>query len=184
MIEANYNPTPQRSWFMTVSMIAFAAMTVFSITFQLQMNGLNSRLDTLKAEKTKLATPFSTSGNMAGASAAASIKNTLVEIEATQLQWSKIIDKIESTIPKAKDGTALVSFTSYTGGENGKFAVNAMTRDDASDPFGDIATVIRTFASEPSFKRFFISSITKSMTSGGAVVLSFSVSFEYIKPTF
>ena len=169
---------------MTVAIITFVVIAAFSLTFQLQMNGLKSRVDSLKAEKTKLATPFSTSGNMAGASAAAAVKNALTEIEATQLQWSKIIDKIEATIPKAKDGTALVSFTSYTGGENGKFVVNAMTRDDAEGPFGDIVTVIRTFGAEPSFKRFFIPSITKSVTSSGAVVLSFSVSFEYIKPTF
>ena len=184
MIEANYNPTPERSWFMPVSIIAFAVMAAFSIMFQLQMNGLNARVEELKAAKTKLATPFSTSGNVEGASAAAAVKTALADIESKQLQWSKIIDKIESTIPKGKDGKAVVTFTSYTGGESGKFIVNAVTRDDASDPFADIATVIRTFNTEPSFKHFFIPSITKSVTPSGATVLSFSVSFEYNKPTF
>lgn len=180
-------PGSQRSWFMAIAITAFVILTGFSIYSALLKNSLQGEVNSLKVKKEALSTPaavFQKSGADAAISVIAA-KNALSRIESSQLQWAKIIDKIESTVPKLKDTAApVVTLKSYNGTEDGKVSISAGTRSDAFDPFADISLLIRTFTNEPAFKHVFVPSITKTLTSDGSTILSFSINFEYSKASF
>jgi hypothetical protein len=178
---------PRRSWFMVVTFLAFLIIGGFSVYFEIQESKFHSELAELKVKKESLEkTNNAVEANPATLrSAAVSVKNTLKKIEAEQLPWSKMIEKIEGTIPKKK-GTnePLINFRSYLGSTEGKISVSATTRSSSEDPFADIASLIAAFAAEPSFQEVFVPSITKSLAPEGEMVLSFSLNFQYQKPTF
>ncbi|MBI2638791.1 hypothetical protein HYW83_04350 [Candidatus Peregrinibacteria bacterium] len=183
---ANEPFTPNRSWFLVAATIAFFIVAALSGYFQFQASSLGSRIENLNAQKESLAKP--SSNDDAKPSQTAQIASlmqaqaSLKKIDAEQLYWSKIIEKIENSVPKLKDtNQPIIALRSYNGNEDGKIAVSATTRTDSADPFADIALTIRSFATDPAFKEVFIPSITKSLAPDGATVLSFSINFEYIK---
>lgn len=175
----------KRSWLLTVAIIAFAATVIFSIYFKVKLGGLNSDLRELEKRKESLTTAvITTETGSTTATSLLDLKEKLSAIELNQLPWSRIVEKIETTIPRQRDtNSPVVVFQSYSGNEDGKVSVSAVTRQDAFDPFADIALTIRAFNADPSFKRIFVPSISKSMTPDGAIVLSFSFNFEYQKTT-
>ena len=157
-------------------------MAGFSSYFAFAASSLESKIASLSAEKEKLQAPVTVAAQDAEGTAI-DLTQALSQIETNQLSWSKIIEKIETTVPKYKDSAQPVaSFRSYNGSPDGKISVSATTQAGAPDPFGDVALLVRSFAAEPSFKNVFVPSITKSITPEGAVVLSFSISFEYVRP--
>lgn len=183
MIE-NPSFTPNRSWFLVAATIAFFIVVVFSGYFQFQTSSLQSRIEKLNAQKESIIKPSENAAPSESTQIASllSTQASLKKIEADQLFWSKIIEKIENSVPKLKDtNQSIIALRSYNGNEDGKIAVSATTRTDSGDPFADIALTIRSFATDPTFKQVFIPSITKSLAPDGATVLSFSINFEYKK---
>lgn len=180
-------PGSNRSWFMAIAIIAFIFVAGFSIYSGLQKAGLQKDLKSLQVKKEALATPSVTLKN-SPTDAAISVlaaKNALRNMETRQLQWAKVIEKIETTVPKTKDtNEPIVGFKSYNGTEDGKISVSGVTRGSAVDAFADVALLIRTFANEPAFKKVFVPTITKALTPEGMTVLSFSINFAYSKQTF
>lgn len=175
----------KRSWFLVSAVLALMAIAGFSIYFEVQKTSLQKRLDKLTEQKeTRAATsteisPLDSISNLLKADAQLDV------IEKRQLSWSQIIEKIETTIPKVGSTTEpAVNFRAYNGSEEGRFSVNALTRKSAPEPFSDIANVISAFVKEPSFQNVFVPAITKSLTPEGETVLSFSINFDYKKPTF
>lgn len=176
--------TPNRSWFLVAAVIAFFIVVGFSGYFQFQTSSLKSRIEKLGAQKEALVKPSGDETPSPSAQTASLLgaQSSLKKIEAEQLFWSKIIEKIENSVPKLKDANQpIIVLRSYNGSEDGKIAVSATTRADSTDPFADIALTIRSFATDPAFKQVFIPSITKSLAPDGATVLSFSINFEYLK---
>lgn len=186
MIQPTY--APSRSWFMAVSGLAFLIIAAFSVFLAIKTSSLESGIADLKAKKGNLlemASGTSTPSELANVVTAATVKANLAQIEQKQLVWSKIVEKIETTIPKLKDtNEPIVSFRSYNGSEDGKIAVSAATRASAFDPFSDIALTISAFVNEPAFKGVFVPSITKTLTPDNGIVLSFSITFDYQKQNF
>lgn len=176
--------TPNRSWFLVAATVAFFIVVGFSGYFQFQASSLKSRISKLNTAKESLVKPGENEAPSQSAQMASlfGAQTSLKKIEAEQLFWSKIIEKIENSVPKLKDANRpIIALRSYNGSEEGKIAVSATTRADSADPFSDIALTIRSFATDPTFKQVFIPSITKSLAPDGATVLSFSINFEYIK---
>lgn len=176
----------KRSWFLVASAVAFAAILAFSVYSKIQTSSLNRKLAALNAEKIKIAEEDRLGENRAAsANAALAVKDQLRKIESEQIAWSKIIEKIDATIPKLRESaTPIVTFQSYNGNEDGKISVSAVTRADSADAFSDIAALIRAFVAEGAFKQVFVPSITRSINPDGAAVLSFSFNFEYQKQKF
>lgn len=179
--------TPRRSWFMVITCVTFLAVAGFSLYFELEESKLTDGLNELKTKKESLEKPSATApgdGAVLRASALA-VKEQLRKIETEQLPWSKIIEKIESTVPKEKETSKpIVRLRSYNGSTEGQIIISATTQSGSPEPFADIASLIRAFAQEPSFKEVFIPSIAKSLTPEGETVLSFSINFSYKKPSF
>lgn len=186
----NSLPQPKHSWFLVSSLVAFVTIAGFSVFFQIKSTAAETKLNNLKLQKENfLKAPTDAQSATEGAideiSRALLAKSQLKTIEAVQLPWSKIIEKIENTIPKEKDTSKpTIELRSYTGSEEGQLAVSATTRPLTADPFGDTANLIRAMTAEPVFKNVFIPSITKSITPEGETVLSFSINFNYVKQTF
>lgn len=178
---------PKRSWFLAASVIAFALIAAFSIYFKFQHSSLEKQLQELTAQKEALENPAETTAADSAAlkASAAKVRTELQEIEASGFSWSKIIEKIENTVPKLQNtSTGIVDFRSYNGSEDGKISVSALTRPNAFDAFSDVALTIEAFAAEPSFKNVFVPSITKSITPQGETVLGFGLNLEYEKMEF
>lgn len=177
----------RRSWFMVAAFLAFLIIGGFSVYFEIRESKLNSRITDLKIKRESLEQEGEAirEDPIKLRAAAFSIKDELKKIEAEQLPWSKIIEKIEGTVPKIEDtNEPIVNFRSYLGSTEGKVSVSATTRGSAADPFADVASLVRAFVDEPSFQEVFVPSITKSLTPSGDTVLSFSINFSYQKPNF
>lgn len=179
--------TNQRSWFLVAATLSFALVVGFSGYFEVKQSSLEKQITQLNAQKASITAPASDSTGTSTNSLVSvlAVQQKLKTLETNQLPWSKIIEKIETTIPKLKDSSGpIVEFRSYSGTAEGKLSVSATTLSGASDPFTDVALTIRSFATDPLFRHVFVPSITKSLTPEGAVVLSFSMNLEYQKPTF
>lgn len=187
MLQSSPLQSPPRAWYMIGALIAFVVAGGFSVFFELQQSSLSTQLAALKAQQEALSSPALQAAASAtdAADAAVIVKSKLKAIQQQQLLWSKIVEKIENTIPKLKDSNdPIVNFRSYSGSEEGKISVSATTRSGSPDPFTDVALTIRAFAGDPGFKDVFAPSITKTLTPAGETILSFSINFEYIKQIF
>lgn len=181
---------PSRSWFMVIALAVLLIAGGFSLYFEFETSSVKNELNELKVKKESLEKPTEASLRLGldetvlRASALA-VKDQLRKIEAEQFSWSKIIEKIEATVPAEKEtGAAIIRLRSYTGSPEGRVVVAAMTNPGSTEPFADIASALRAFGAEPSFKEVFIPSITKSLTPEGEIVLSFSMNFSYQKQNF
>lgn len=187
MIETNIQQPPRSKTFLTIGILAFVIVAAFSVYFQITAQRAKTEVQKLEARKAELDKPLSGSAvsRLNDLTAAVAIKGELQKIESAQLKWSKLMEKIDATIPKLKETQEpLITFRSYNGDANGTISVNASTRSGALDPFADTAMLIRAFAADPSFKDVFVPTITKSIGSDGNSVLNFTLSFSYLKPTF
>lgn len=177
----------KRAWYMVASLVALVLIVIFSVYFGIQRSSLRTDLKALQTQKKNIKSHVVTESDDEGVkvASAAVIQARLLKIEKDQLAWSKIVEKIEATIPKLKDSAQpIIDFRSYNGSNEGEISVSATTRSGAFDPFADVALLIRAFNNEPTFKNVFVPSITKSLTPEGTTVLSFGLNFKYEKQTF
>ncbi|MEK9132906.1 MAG: hypothetical protein AAB606_04330 [Patescibacteria group bacterium] len=183
MIETQ--PVQKSSLFLPVAAVAFVIIAIFSVYFTIRQSSLESQVEKLTAQKQELTVPAQDKeGEIASVSSMVAIKSQLKKIETDQLMWSKIVEKIENTVPKTKENaTPIVQFRSYNGTQDGKVSVSGTTRKGAFDPFGDIVLTIKSLSSDKTFKNIFVPVITKSLTPEGDTVLTFSISFNYQKTT-
>ncbi|MFA6521884.1 MAG: hypothetical protein WCT53_05905, partial [Candidatus Gracilibacteria bacterium] len=173
---------------MLIATAAFVVVAGLSVFSEVRQISFQKQVDQLTGEKSKLTTTIKDNTSVTAVDPALkvlAIKSELKKMESTQLLWSKIIDKLENTVPKIKEtGTPVVQFRTYNGTQEGKISVSATTRNGAFDPFADIALVIKTFSSDPVFKNVFVPVVTKSLTAAGETVLSFSLTLDYKQQTF
>lgn len=178
MIQEELNQQ-SKPWFVFVSVLGFAVVLFFSVFYEIQTSRYEREIAQINAKKQEIAaqSKSTTEGDRARA---VSAKSYLKEIEKKQVIWSKIVEKMEGTIPRRADTLAPVaSFRSYNGSSEGRIAVNATTQPDAVDPFTDIAFTVKAFVSDPIFKNVFVPSISRSITPDGQAVITFSMNFEY-----
>lgn len=167
----------KREWFPIAIGAAFIFIALFSVYFEIRQSYLESAIQDLTNKKTEMEAQLKANKIETG-DIALSVKKQLEQIETTQLNWSKIIEKISATAPKT------IAIRSYNGSEEGFISASAVTKPDSPDPFADVALLVTAFNSEPSFKHVFVPSISKSLTPEGKTVLSFSVNFQYEKQNF
>lgn len=170
-------PNQKQQWFPIAVGAAFVFIALFSVYFEIRQGYLESAVLNLTNKKTELSAQLKANKIETG-DTVLNIKKQLEQIETAQLNWSKIIEKIEATAPKT------IAIRSYNGSEEGLISASAVTKQDSPDPFADVALLVTAFNSEPSFKHVFVPSISKSLTPEGKTVLSFSVNFQYQKPNF
>lgn len=177
----------RRSWFTLATALGFLFTALFSLYFEFQTRQVTKKIVDIESKKASLSLPLfgTTTSVLDVLSTALLVKSELQKIENSQFNWSKIIDKIENTIPKQK-GTnePIVQFSSYSGSAEGGVTINAVTLRSSLDPFADVALLIRAFSVDPAFTNVFVPSITKSLASDGSIILNFSVHFNYKEKKF
>ncbi|PJC36635.1 hypothetical protein CO046_04435 [Candidatus Peregrinibacteria bacterium CG_4_9_14_0_2_um_filter_53_11] len=181
MIESEIQPK-QKSWYTTGMIALFVVLMGFSLYYEISQSSLSNKIARLETQKEQLRSTENEDRRTALRARALVVLDELNRIKSDQRLWSKVIDKIEKTIPVfSTDETyePLVSFRTYNGNEEGRISANATTRPNAADPFADVATTIKAFSLDPSFSHVFVPSITKTLTPQGETVLSFNISFEY-----
>lgn len=185
MQNAPESTAPRRSWFLVMSIVFFLAAAGFSLFFAIQQSRFSKKLATVQDELTSFQKKGVQEKGATSSSELTNIKDALKNLEANQIFWSRVIEKIENTIPRLKESNEkVVTVRSYTGDEKGTVSLNASTRAGAFDSFSDIALTVKAFASEPAISEVFVPSITKTLTPEGVTVLSFSLNFKYKKQTF
>lgn len=168
-----------KSWFVFVSVLGFAVVLFFSVFYEIQTSRYEREIADITAKKQELTAQNKGSGETDRARAV-SAKSYLKDIEKKQVIWSKIVEKMEGTIPRRADTLApVVTFRSYNGSSEGRISVNATTQPDAVDPFTDISFTIKAFSGDQTFKNVFVPSISRSITPDGQSVITFSMNFEY-----
>ncbi|PIQ77820.1 hypothetical protein COV82_02595 [Candidatus Peregrinibacteria bacterium CG11_big_fil_rev_8_21_14_0_20_46_8] len=164
-----------------VALIAFVLTIAFSFYFEASSFTTQQEIDAINAKIAELERQQEEATSETGTLSQLQLLNAQLEIiESGQLFWSRIVEKIENTIPRRGDSTVqTIELTSYSGGEDGKMILNAHTRGDSPAPFEDIAGLITAFTAEPSFASVFVPSITKNLTPEGETVLGFSANITY-----
>ncbi len=169
-----------KPWFVIVSVMAFAVVLFFSIYYEIQDNRIQSAISDMKAKKEELTNAKGATSLANDRARALTAKEYIAELDKKQVVWSRVVEKIESVIPKNTESLQpIVVFRSYSGSNEGRLAINAITQPAAVDPFADISSTIKAFSSDPTFKNVFVPSISKSLTSEGVTILSFSMNLEY-----
>lgn len=174
MIYASTN----KPWTIIVIAALFVITAGFSIYLAIKQNFLSSEIKELQVRKESLTREINKRGSDS-ADQAEKVKDQLKKIEIAKLPWSKIIEKIESILPRIPDtNTPIIKILSYSGTDDGKITISASTREESPDPLSDIATAVRVLNEEPTFSHIFVPSISKSITQQGSSILSFSINNE------
>lgn len=113
---------------------------------------------------------------------AISAKQTVDELKASLIKWSKVINKIRSTIPK-DEGVPVVQILSYSGSSGRDISMNVKTVPDREAPYVDVADLIAVFVDSKSFTDVFVPSISSGTDEKGKEVLSFLVNMKYVQLT-
>lgn len=175
---------PQRTWPLTASILACAMIISASVFFEIRQGAFRRALNRLTAQQKEL-TALQPESLKEIALQGENIKIQMQELSATQVIWSKLVEKIEATVPKNKETSApAVALKSYNGNADGVVTVSAATIAGSADPMADIAQTVRAFTLDPAFKDVFVPSITRSIAPDGSTVFSFSMGFSYQKQNF
>lgn len=113
---------------------------------------------------------------------AISAKQTVNELKASLIKWSKVINKIRSTIPK-DEGVPVVQILSYSGSSGRDISMNVKTIPDREAPYVDVADLIAVFVDSKSFTDVFVPSISSGTDEKGKEILSFLVNMKYVQLT-
>lgn len=107
-------------------------------------------------------------------------KETVSQIKADLIKWSKVITDIRKTIPR-KDKVPIVHVLSYSGSSNKDIAINVKTQPDSEEPYFDTADLIEAFNQENvPFADAFVSSIAAGVDEKGRKTLSFLLTSKYV----
>lgn len=109
---------------------------------------------------------------------AISAKQSISAIKAGIVQWSQVIRKIRSTIPKGDEGP-LVNVVSYSGASGSEISMNVKTVAGSENPYLDIAKLIKGFDLSENFTSSFVSSISSGTDDEGYEILSFVFTTAY-----
>lgn len=109
-------------------------------------------------------------------------KQTVKELKANLIKWSKVINQIRSTIPK-EDGVPFVQILSYSGSSGSDISMNVKTLPDREAPYFDVADLIADFTDSKSFADVFVPSISAGTDEKGKEILTFLVNMKYVRTT-
>lgn len=182
IVQETQPQTNKQPRILIVAAVAFVVVSVLSAYFQISNTQLENKITALEAQKKELTSPTANQTRQGQRAKALEVKAKLDGLKAESIQWSQIANQIDRTIPKTVETLQpIVIIRTYNGNTQGRIALNAMTRPDSADPFKDVADVIASFSSNPSFKAVFVPSVTRSQTAEGNTVISFSMNMSYQK---
>lgn len=108
-------------------------------------------------------------------------RQTVSELKADLIEWSKVIKDIRGTIPRS-GGVPLVQVLSYSGSSGSDIAMNVKTLPDREEPYFDVADLIASFVDSKNFTDVFVPSISAGTDEKGREVLTFLLSARYVQP--
>lgn len=108
-------------------------------------------------------------------------KQTVNDLKAGTIEWSKVISQIRATVPKDKLGP-VVEILSYSGSSSNDISLNMKTFTKSESPYLDVAAVIKNFTDANIFADAFVPSISSGKDESGKEVLSFMLSAKYVPP--
>ncbi|MBP9717918.1 hypothetical protein KBD59_01340 [Candidatus Gracilibacteria bacterium] len=165
-----------------IAAVAFVVVSAFSAYYQISKTQLENKITALEGQKKELITPSASQTRESKRAKALEVKAKLDDLKESSIEWSRIAERIDRTIPKTPDTQQpVIIVRTYNGTTDGRLTLNAMTRPESGDAFKDVADVISAFSSDPSFKNVFVPSITRSLTVEGATVISFSMNMNFLK---
>jgi len=109
-----------------------------------------------------------------------SAKEMLGQLKKNTVQWSKVIKKINSSIPRDRNGDFIVEVLSYSGSQSKTLSMSMKTMPDSDKPYFDVATLIKAFDESKYFTENFVPSISSGFNEQGKEVLSFVLNTNYI----
>lgn len=132
-----------------------------------EISGIKSQIDGLKDGKVEV------SKNAAEA---------LAEIEANELVWSDVIQKVDALVPSDVAGRTKINILSYSGATDGRIALSMITNPAILPPYADVSQLLATYNRDLFFKDAYIPSIGKSTNESGETALSFVFNLTYEEP--
>ncbi len=107
-------------------------------------------------------------------------KETVNDLKAGTIEWSKVINKIRATVPK-NGVLPIAEILSYSGSSTNELSLNMKTNSRSENPYLDVAAVIKSFNDNQFFNDVFVPSISSGADSSGNDVLSFMLSAKYVQ---
>ncbi|MGL5831203.1 MAG: hypothetical protein ACRCZE_03575 [Candidatus Altimarinota bacterium] len=132
-----------------------------------KISGLKMQIDGLKADKVEV------SKNAAEA---------LAEIEASELVWSDVIQKVDALVPSDIAGRPKLNILSYSGATDGRLSLSMITEPALVPPYADVSQLLATYNRDLFFKDAYIPSIGKSINENSETTLSFIFNLTYEEP--
>jgi len=104
----------------------------------------------------------------------------LASIEKDEIQWSRVITRIQSLLP-VDPSTQQSKFhvISYNGSAGGKLTLNMESAPQSIEPFPTLAELLATFNGSSFFANAYIPNISRGETDTGMKVLSFTFNLQY-----
>jgi len=107
-------------------------------------------------------------------------KEALSVIKGDYIKWSSVVEKVLSTTPKdRKTKNPLVEYTSYSGAQGSNVSISAQTIAGSSNPFEDVAKLIKAFDDSKDFSDAFVPSISTSFAEDGGMILVFNFNVKF-----
>lgn len=167
----------KKSLIFFLGLIALTIVAVIFVMQTLKANGFKQDLVDLAALKQELVKDGLEEKNAQLLSAAKSI-DTVRVLEDSSLLWSNVLKDVRRVLPK--DGNVpKVEVVSYSGSGSEDLSLNVRTVGGSPAPYLDVAELIESFSSSVNFYDVFVPSITNSVDSNGAEILSFNVNLSY-----
>jgi hypothetical protein len=107
-------------------------------------------------------------------------KKTLDELDSDIIKWSKVIKHIRKTIPK-NGSLPVVEVLSYSGSASNDISMNVKTYPESSEPYLDVAALIKAFNEDAYFVNSFVPSISTGTDDEGNKILTFLFSTTYVE---
>lgn len=108
--------------------------------------------------------------------------NSLSEIQAQEVQWSKVLDLLNRITPvDLIEKAPIIEFISYSGREDGKLSFNVRTQasENVKKLLESVSTTIDIFNETPDFSNPFVPSVSKSVNNLEQTLLTFVLTVDY-----
>lgn len=108
--------------------------------------------------------------------------NSLNQIEAAEVEWSKVLDLLNRITPvDLIEKEPIIEFISYSGREDGKLSFNVRTQasENVKKLMESVSTTIDIFNETPDFANPFVPSVSKSVNNLDQTLLTFVLNVDY-----
>lgn len=171
---------PHRSSGMLVlSIISLLLVGAAGVYLTLQKSALLEEQKVLAADIASLNTEIAVLEDLKVQSAQLA-QQFLASIERDEIQWSRVITRIQSLLPvDAATQQSKFVVISYNGSAGGKITLNMETVPTAIEPFPTLAELLATFNGSSFFRNAYVPNISRGETDDGQKLLTFTLNLLY-----